>query len=195
MTHTTATAQLVRTDNGRTVPEAGTYDLDLSHSTVEFVVRHLMISKVRGRFGSYRGTVVIGDRPEDSSVEVSIDAASISTNDEQRDGHLRSGDFFDVDQYPTVGFKSTAVEPAKGDHWNVTGDLTIRDVTKPVVLDVEFEGAQTDPWGNGRIGFSASTEIDREDWGLSWNQALETGGVLVGKKIKIELGVEATRQA
>ena len=194
MTTTATTAALVRTEDGRTVPEAGAYDLDVSHSTVEFVVRHLMISKVRGRFGSYRGAVVIGDRPEDSSVEVSIDAASISTSDEQRDGHLRSGDFFDVERYPTVSFTSTAVEPAKGDHWKVTGDLTIRDITKPVVLDVEFEGAQTDPWGNGRIGFSASTEIDREDWGLTWNQALETGGVLVGKKIKIELGVEATRQ-
>jgi polyisoprenoid-binding protein YceI len=191
---TTSTTGLVRSHEGREVPEVGEYAIDVSHSTVEFVVRHLMISKVRGRFGSYSGTVVIADRPEDSSVEVSIDAASINTNDEQRDGHLRGDDFFAVEAFPALTFKSTKVEAARGDNWKVTGDLTIRDVTRPVVLDVDFDGAQTDPWGGARLGFSASTEIDREDWGLRWNQALETGGVLVGKKIKIELGVEATRQ-
>ena len=193
MSTSTTPAQLVRSHDGREVPQAGEYAIDVSHSTVEFVVRHLMISKVRGRFGSYSGTVVVADRPEDSSVEVSIDAASIDTNDEQRDGHLRGEDFFAADAFPALTFKSTKVEAAKGDNWKVTGDLTIRDVTRPVVLDVEFEGAQVDPWGGARLGFSASTEIDREDWGLTWNQALETGGVLVGKKIKIELGVQATR--
>jgi polyisoprenoid-binding protein YceI len=190
----TPTTELVRTVAGHDVPAAGTYDLDLSHSTVGFVARHLMISKVRGHFSDFSGVIQIADRPEDSSVEVTIDAASITTNDEQRDGHLRSADFFEIDQHPQLTFKSTGVEAVKGDHWKVTGDLTVRGVTKPVVLDVEFEGAQTDPWGGARIGFSASTEIDREDWGLTWNQALETGGVLVGKKIKIDLGVEATRQ-
>ena len=188
------TAQLVRTVEGRHVPEPGDYVIDVSHSTVEFAVRHLMISKVRGRFGSYSGTVTVAERPEDSSVRVSIDAGSVSTNDEQRDGHLRSPDFFDAEAFPTLAFTSTSVEAAKGDTWKVAGDLTVRDVTRPVVLDVEFDGAQVDPWGNARLGFSASTEIDREDWGLTWNQALETGGVLVGKKIKIELGIEATRQ-
>lgn len=189
------TAQLVRTVEGRQVPEPGDYVIDVSHSTVEFAVRHLMISKVRGRFGSYSGAVTVAERPEDSSVQVSIDAASVSTNDEQRDGHLRSPDFFDAETFPALTFTSTSVEAAKGDRWKVTGDLTVRDVTRPVVLDVEFDGAQVDPWGNARLGFSASTEIDREDWGLTWNQALETGGVLVGKKIRIELGIEATRQA
>jgi polyisoprenoid-binding protein YceI len=193
MSDTTATT-LVRTVEGHDVPLAGTYDLDLSHSTVGFQVRHLMISKVRGHFGAFGGAFEVAERPEDSSVEVTIESGSINTNDEQRDGHLRSPDFFDTEQYPALTFKSTGVEAIKGGDWKVTGDLTIRDITRSVVLDVEFEGAQTDPWGGTRLGFSASTEIDREDWGLSWNQALETGGVVVGKKIKIELGVEATRR-
>jgi polyisoprenoid-binding protein YceI len=192
---TTATTPLVRTYEGHDVPQAGTYEIDGSHSNVDFVVRHLMISKVRGRFNSFSGAFTVAEVPEESSVEVTIDATSISTDDEQRDGHLRSADFFDAEQYPTLTFKSTGVEAVKGDRWNVTGDLTIKGVSKPVVLDVEFEGAQTDPWGGARVGFTASTEIDREEWGLSWNQALETGGVVVGKKIKIELGVEATLQA
>ena len=189
----TATPTLVRDYQGHDVPQAGSYEIDGSHSNVDFVVRHLMISKVRGRFNSFSGAFTVAEVPEESSVEVSIDATSISTDDEQRDGHLRSADFFDAEQYPTLTFKSTGVEAVKGDHWKVAGDLTIKGVSKPVVLDVEFEGAQTDPWGGARVGFTASTEIDREDWGLSWNQALETGGVLVGKKIKIELGVEATK--
>jgi polyisoprenoid-binding protein YceI len=192
---TTTTTPLNRTYEGHDVPQAGTYEIDGSHSNVDFLVRHLMISKVRGRFNSFTGAFTVAEVPEDSSVEVTIDATSISTDDEQRDGHLRGADFFDTEQYPTLTFESTGVEAVKGDHWKVTGDLTIKGVSKPVVLDVEFEGAQTDPWGGARVGFTASTEIDREDWGLSWNQALETGGVLVGKKIKIELGVEATRQA
>ena len=195
MTSTLDTTPLVRSHDGRDVPQTGSYDIDVSHSNVEFVVRHLMISKVRGRFAGYSGVITVADVPEESSVQVSIDAASIDTNDEQRDGHLRSADFFDAEQYPTLRFASTGVQAVKGDRWKVTGDLTIKDVTRPVVLDVEFDGAQTDPWGGARLGFTASTEIDREDWGLTWNQALEAGGVLVGKKIKIELGVEATRTA
>ena len=192
MSSTTTT--LVRTHEGREVPESGTYAIDVSHSTVEFVVRHLMISKVRGRFGSYSGTVTVADRPEDSSVEVSIDAASISTNDEQRDGHLRSPDFFDAETFPALTFRSTSVESAKGGHWKVTGDLTVRDVTRPVVLDVEFDGAQTDPWGGARLGFSASTEIDREDWGLTWNAVLEAGGVAVAKKVKLGIELELVQK-
>jgi len=195
MTDTATPTQLVRSHQGRDVPEAGTYDIDVSHSNVDFVVRHLMISKVRGSFAKYSGAITVADVPEESSVQVEIDPGSISTNDEQRDGHLRSPDFFHVEEYPALRFASTAVEAVKGDHWKVTGDLTIRDTTKPVVLDVTFDGAQADPWGGARIGFTASTELDREEWGLTWNQALETGGVLVGKKIKIELGVEASRQA
>ena len=190
----TTAATTIREYQGRTIPEVGTYVLDPSHTTVEFVGRHLMISKVRGRFTDFQGDITVAERPEDSSVFVEIDAASVSSADEKRDGHLRSADFFDVETFPSLSFRSTGVEPVRGDDWKVTGELTIRGVTRPVVLDVEFTGATTTPWGEHRIGFSASTEIDREDWGLTWNQALETGGVLVGKKIRIELDVEAVRQ-
>jgi polyisoprenoid-binding protein YceI len=180
---------------GAVVPAPGVYDVDQAHTTVEFVARHLMITKVRGRFATFSGSHNVAEVPEDSSVEVSIDAASIQTSQEQRDEHLRGADFFEVEKYPTLTFKSTAVE-FDGDGWNVTGDLTVRDVTRPVVLQVEFDGANTTPWGTQAIAFSASTEIDREDWGLTYNQALETGGVVVGKKVRIELNVEAIlRQA
>ena len=176
----------------RPTPAAGTYELDRSHTTVGFQARHLMVSKVKGRFTDFSGTLVIADRPEDSSVDVTIQAASVDTRDEQRDGHLRSADFFDVEQYPTIRFTSTKVEAA-GDRWRVTGDLTIQATTKPVVLDVEFNGAADSPFGTYVAGFEASTEIDREDWNLTWNVALETGGFLVGKKIRIELDVEAVK--
>lgn len=183
----------VRTVEGRQVPEAGTYVIDATHSGIEFVARHLMVAKVRGRFSAFSGTLQIAEVPEESSVEVTINAASIDTRDEQRDGHLRSPDFLDVETYPTLRFVSTEVEAA-GEGWKVTGDLTIRDVTRPVVLDVEFLGATVDPFGGQRVGFSATTEINREDWGITWNQALEAGGWLVGKTVRIELGVEAVRQ-
>ena len=191
----TATTELIRNYNGVTVPEPGQYALDASHTSVEFVARHLMISKVRGKFTDVTGSVVIADRPEDSSVEASIAAVSVSSGDAARDEHLRSADFFDVATYPTIGFRSTAVEHVKDDQWKVTGDLTIKDVTKPVTLDVEFEGATETPFGDSRIGFSASTEVDREAWGLTWNVAIETGGVVVGKKIRLEFAVEAVRAA
>ena len=191
----TTTTELIRNHNGVAIPEAGTFSLDASHTSVEFVARHLMISKVRGKFTDVTGTVTIADRPEDSSVEASIAAASVSSGDSARDEHLRSADFFDVATYPTIGFRSTAVEHLKGDLWKVTGDLTIKDVTKPVTLDVEFEGATETPFGDSRIGFSATTEVDREDWGLTWNVAIETGGVVVGKKIRLEFAVEAVRAA
>lgn len=176
---------------GTAVPAPGTYDLDQAHTSVEFVARHLMITKVRGRFARFSGTIEVAEAPEDSSVEVTIDAASVDTNQEQRDAHLRSGDFLDVERHPTLTFRSTGVAPEGGERWKVTGDLTILGVSRPVTLDVEFEGANTTPWGTSAIGFSASTEIDREDWGLTYNQALEAGGVVVGKRVRIELGVEA----
>jgi polyisoprenoid-binding protein YceI len=188
------TAQLVRDYEGAVIPEPGTYALDPSHTAVEFVARHLMISKVRGAFTDVSGTVNIADRPEDSSVSVSIATASINSGDKTRDGHLASADFFDVETYPTISFVSTGVAHAGGEKWNVTGDLTVRDVTRPVVLSVEFEGATATPFGDERIGFSASAEVDREDWGLTWNAALETGGVVVGKKVRLEFAVEAIRQ-
>ncbi|HXQ62776.1 MAG TPA: YceI family protein [Acidimicrobiales bacterium] len=190
MTTTTATATLTRQRKGTVVPVPGVYDIDAKHTSVEFVVRHLMISKVRGRFDDVEGTITVADVPEDSSVAVTIGAASVRTGEDQRDAHLRSPDFFDVDTHPRWSFTSTAVAQA-GDHWKVTGDLTISAVSRPVVLDVEFEGANVTPWGTSALGFSATTEIDREDWGLTYNQVLETGGVMVGKKVRIELNVEA----
>ncbi len=179
---------------GLQIPEAGTYVLDQGHTTIEFVGRHLMITKVRGRFTDFDGTLVVGDSPEQSSVEVTINAASVDSSDEKRDGHLRSPDFLDIDNYPTITFRSTKVDIDKDGTAKVTGDLTVKDVTRPVTLDVDFDGAQVDPWGGQRLGFSAHTEIDREDWGLTWNVALETGGVLVGKKIRLEFNVEAVKQ-
>jgi len=187
---TTSTRDL----QGVQVPEAGTYALDKGHTTIEFIGRHLMITKVRGRFTAFDGQVVIGESPRDSSVAVSIETASVDSSDEKRDGHLRSPDFLDVETFPTITFRSTGVDIGANGSAKVTGDLTIKDVTRPVTLDVEFDGAQTDPWGGQRLGFSAHTDIDREDWGLTWNVALETGGVLVGKKIRLELNVEAVKQ-
>ncbi len=187
-------APATRDYQGLTVPGAGTYALDTGHTTIEFIGRHLMITKVRGRFTEFSGEIVIGEAPADSSVNVAVQTASVDSSDEKRDGHLRSPDFLDVEQFPTITFTSSKVDIGSDGTAKVTGDLTVKDVTRPVSLDVEFDGAQADPWGGQRLGFSAHTEIDREDWGLTWNVALETGGVLVGKKIRLEFNVEAIRQ-
>ncbi len=189
MTMTTVT----RTYEDVEVPAAGSYRIDTAHSAVEFVARHLMIAKVRGRFNSFSGTVEIGEDPLGSRTEVSIDAASVDTDEEARDNHLRSADFLDVENHPTLEFRSTKVERVGGS-WRLSGDLTVHGVTRPVTLEVEFEGGGTSPWGDQRIGFSASTEIDREDFGLTYNQILESGGVLVGKKVRLELTVEAVAE-
>jgi len=187
--------QVTRTYKGAELPAAGVYVFDPAHSLVSFSARHLMVSKVRGSFAPPSGSFIIAEDPTQSGVEVEIDVNSVSTNDDTRDGHLRSPDFFDVENFPTMRFVSTSVKHVKGDHWELAGDLTIKGVTKPVTLDLEVEGAARDPWGNTKIGFTATAELDREDWGLSWNQTLETGGVLVGKKIKLEIAVEAAPQA
>jgi polyisoprenoid-binding protein YceI len=187
----TTTIAPTRTVDGTQVPPPGTYELDASHTTAGFVARHLMVAKTRGRFGSLRGAVVIGEDHLASSVEVEIDTASVDTGDETRDAHLRSADFFDVEQHPTITYRSTSVRPAESGHWAVEGDLTVSGVTHPVVLDVVFEGGATDPAGNVRIGFTASAEIDREAFGLRWNRALEGGGLLVGKQVAIEIEAEA----
>jgi polyisoprenoid-binding protein YceI len=187
------TAQITRTIDGVELPIPGTYAIDASHTDVGFSVRHLMVSKTKGRFSGVSGTVTIAEEPTESSVEVEIDVASIDTRDDKRDGHLRSADFFDVEQYPTMIFRSTAVRPVGGSNWAVDGDLTVHGVTRPVSLEVTFEGAARDPWGGERLGFTAQGEVDREDFGLSWNQALETGGVLVGKAAKLEIEAEAVR--
>lgn len=178
--------------DGRTVPAAGTWTVDHAHSSVEFVARHLVVTKVRGRFTDWSADLVIGERPEDSRVDVTIGAASITTGDVGRDGHLTSPDFLAIEQHPDITFRTTSVAPTSADHWTVTGDLTIIGTTRPVVLDVEFGGVGTDPWGATKAFFSATTEFDREDFGVTWNQALEAGGVLVGKRVRIEIEVQAT---
>jgi len=194
LTTTTTTNPAVRFVNGEELPAAGTYGLDTSHSQVGFAVRHVMVSKTRGRFSDFAGTVEIGENPLESSVAVTIQTASIDTRDEQRDGHLRSGDFFDAEAWPTMTYQSRSVRQVGDGRYVVEGDLTIKGVTKPVPLELTFEGGATDPWGGVRIGFSAKAEIDREAFGLTWNQALETGGVLVGKKVSIEIEAEAVKQ-
>ncbi len=178
---------------GLTVPAPGTFDLDVAHTSVSFVVRHLMVSKVRGHFSDFSGSITVADDPAESSVEVSIQAASVDTRDDTRDGHLRSPDFFDVENHPTITFASTGLQHGDGDRFTLAGELTVRGVTRPVELDVELTGVARDPWGGERIGFSASTEVDRGDFGLTFNQALEAGGVMVGTKAKIEIDAEAVR--
>ncbi len=187
-------SQATRTLDSIELPSAGTWTIDTSHSSIEFTVRHLMVGKTKGRFATWSGALEIGAEPSSSSVRVQIDPASIDTKDESRDTHLRSADFFDVDAYPEITFTSTGLSGA-GRNWVVTGDLAIRGVTRPVELDVELEGVvQEDPWGFSRVGFSGSTEVNRDDFGLTWNQALEAGGVLVGKSVKINLEIEAVKQ-
>ena len=170
----------------------GTWTVDTSHSTVGFTARHLMISKVRGHFGSFSGRLTITEDPLQSSVEASVDLASVDTHDEGRDAHLRGEDFFAVEQHPTMTFVSTGVKEKGGDY-ALLGDLTIKGVTRPVEFDLEFDGVSADPWGGTRAGFTARTEINRKDWGMDFNVALDTGGVLVGEKVKIELEIEAIK--
>jgi polyisoprenoid-binding protein YceI len=184
-----------RVVEGRSVPAAGSWAVDKGHSSVEFVARHLMVTKVRGRFAEYDAAVTIAERPEDSKVDVTIHAGSITTGDPGRDGHLTSADFLDVENFPTITFASTAVRPTGESTWDVDGDLTIHGVTKPVTLAVEFGGVASDPWNNTKAFFSAATEFDREGFGLTWNQPLAGGGVLVGKKVKVELEIQATPTA
>jgi polyisoprenoid-binding protein YceI len=171
-------------------PPAGNYVIDLSHTHAGFAVKHFGLSKVKGEFSQVEGTVVIAEDPTASSVTATIDATSFNTRDGNRDTHVKSADFLDVEQFPTITFASTGVR-ADGDDWVVTGDLTIKGVTRSVELATEFEGAITDPYGLQRIAFSASTEIDRTDFGLDFNAVVETGGLVVGKNVKITLEVEA----
>ena len=170
----------------------GTWTVDASHSNIGFSVRHLMVAKVRGRFADFAGTITVADDRLASKVEATVQAASIDTRDEGRDGHLRSADFFDVAQFPTWTLVSTGIE-ADGDDFVLHTQLTIKGVTKPVDFELEFDGVVTDPWGNTKAGFSAEAEVNRKDWGLEWNVALETGGVLVGEKVKIQLEIEALK--
>jgi polyisoprenoid-binding protein YceI len=172
------------------------WNIDTAHTGINFAVRHMVVSKVRGRFAKYSGTINLHDDDfTRSSVEVSIDASSIDTGVEQRDAHLRSPDFFDVEKFPTLGFRSHRILHVGGAQYRVFGDLTIRDVRREVALEVEYGGRGKDPWGNERVGFVAKTTIDRREFGLTWNQALEAGGILVGDRIDIELDVQAVRAA
>jgi len=169
--------------------------IDSAHSEINFSVRHMMISTVRGRFEKFSGTVNFDEaNPAKTTVDVKIEAASVNTKEAKRDGHLRSPDFFDADKYPYLTFKSKRVDVVDSHHARLIGDLTIRDVTKQVVFDVEYAGQAKSPWGTYSAGFSAQTKINREDWGLNWNQALETGGVLVGKDVTISVEVEIVKQ-
>ena len=171
----------------QTIPKAGTWVIDPSHSQIEITARHLMVSKVRGSFQTFSGAVTIGGTPEESAVEVTIDAASVNTGAEDRDGHLRSGDFLDVEAYPTITFQSTSIE-RNGSAYRLIGNLTLRGVTKPLTLDMDYLGtvAQTQ-WAMRRRSSTPPVSFDREDWGLTWNVPLEAGGVLVSKKFQIEI--------
>lgn len=173
-----------------TVPEAGTYEIDATRSVARFAVRHLGFARVRGRFREMAGTVEIAEDIAGSSAHATIQAASFDTGDQIRDGFVRSADFLDVEHHPTLEFHSTGLRP-HGRRGSLDGDLTIRDVTRPVSFEVTFEGGEVDDGGAPRIRFSARTELNREDFGLTWNQALETGGLLVGKQVKVELSIEA----
>jgi polyisoprenoid-binding protein YceI len=175
-----------------------TWQIDPNHSLAEFSAKHMMITTVKGRFGKVSGTITVDERnPDRSRVEAEIDAASIDTRADQRDQHLRSPDFLDVESYPTITFLSRRVEGSSrnpGDEFRVIGDLTIRGTTREVTLHAVYEGIGKDPWGGERVSFSATAKIDRRDFGLTWNQALEAGGMLVGNEIKISIEVQAVRQ-
>jgi polyisoprenoid-binding protein YceI len=184
-------------DAGTTAVEdiSGSYTIDASHTRVGFSARHAMVTTVRGAFKGFEGSAVIDTAtPANSKVDLTIDVASIDTGVADRDGHLKSGDFFDVETYPSIRFTSTKVE-RDGADWAITGDLTIKDVTKPVTILFEEAGSARDPFGNLRVGFEGSTTANRKEWGLTWNAALETGGVLVSEKVKLEFDVSAIRNA
>jgi len=195
MSQAVTTTPGVRVVGGRQVPEVGTWEIDPSHQSFEFIARHLM-AKVRGRFPTAQGVAQIGERPEDSTLEIEIDASSIDTKDETRDAHMRSNDFFGVEDHPTISFRSTGVRPGAGEsEWKVDGDLTIKGVTRSVTVDVEFLGGAIDPWGNQRIGFSGVVpEVDRREWGLVWNAPLETGGFLLSNSVRLEIEAELVKQ-
>jgi polyisoprenoid-binding protein YceI len=182
-----------RVVNGQLVPEPGTWVADPAHTSFEFVARHLT-AKVRGRFWTGSAKAVVAEVPEESTVEVEIDVASVDTHEPRRDGHLKSPDFFDVEKFPKLYFRSTELRYDGEGVWKLTGDLTIKDVTRPVTFDLEFLGSTPDPWGGVRAGFSAFAEVNREDWGLTWNAPLETGGWLLAKKVRLEVEVEAIKQ-
>jgi len=174
----------------------GDYTFDPAHTTFGFVARHAMVTKVRGTFGEFEGSAHLDfSDPSKSSVNLTIKAASIDTGNPDRDAHLRSNDFFAMEEHPEVTFNSTAVQPVDDDTYRVTGDLTIRGVTKSVAFDAERSGPVIDPWGNTRVGLSGSLTVNRNDWGVTWNMALDAGGVVVSDKVTLEFDVSATKSA
>jgi len=181
----------IRSIDNQVLPPVGKWTIDTTHSAVQFVVRHMAISKVRGKFDVFEGTILVAETPDQCRVEAVIRADSISTGDLTRDEHLRSPDFLDAEHYPKLRYRGLGAVPAGNGRWEVLGELTIRDVTRPVSLDMEFAGISIDPWGKVRSGFTATTIINREDFDVRWNQTLETGGFLVSKEVRVELEIEA----
>lgn len=174
----------------------GDYVIDASHSSIGFTVRHAMVTNVRGSFADHEGALHLdGADPSRSTASIDVKIASIDTGIADRDGHLRSGDFFDAETFPLMTFRSTRAQQLGGDTYRITGELTIKDVTRPLSIDLEFGGAATDVYGNERVGFEGSAEILRSDWGLTWNAALETGGVMVSDKVKLTFDISAIKQA
>ncbi|QIP84468.1 YceI family protein [Streptomyces sp. Tu 2975] len=175
---------------------SGEYTIDPAHTSIGFTVRHAMVTNVRGSFGEYEGTLVLdGTEPARSSATIDVAITSVDTGIADRDGHLRSGDFFDADKFPKMTFRSTGAEQLGGDKYRISGDLTIKDVTRPIAIDLDFQGSATDVYGNERVGFEGGTEILRSDWGLTWNAALEAGGVMVSDKVKLNFDISAIKSA
>ncbi|WP_328309191.1 YceI family protein [Streptomyces sp. NBC_00442] len=175
---------------------SGTYAVDPAHSSIGFTVRHAMVTNVRGSFTDHEGTLTLdGTDPAASAATIHVKIASVDTGMADRDAHLRSGDFFDAEQFPLMSFRSTEAKALGGDAYRLIGDLTIKDVTRPLTIDLEFQGSATDPYGNQRVGFEGSAEILRSDWGLTWNAALETGGVMVSDKVKLTFDISAIKSA
>jgi polyisoprenoid-binding protein YceI len=180
--------------DGVALPAAGTYVLDPSHTRIGFVARHMMVTKVRGSFGEYTGSITVGEDARTSTAEAVIKTASVDTGTPDRDAHLRSDEFFASETFPDMTFGNARVTGQMGASFTVVGDLTIKNVTREVTLNVELDGVATDPWGNEKLAVTASTEIDREDFGLTWNVALDSGGMLVSKKVRIEIDAQAASQ-
>jgi polyisoprenoid-binding protein YceI len=185
-------AQLEKEIRNITPPPAGTYELDPAHTAVEFVARHIL-TKVRGRFTTFSGRIEVAEPPEDSRVEIDVETASIQTNTAQRDEHLKSDDFLNVERWPTMTFRSTAVRPTGGTTFELDGELTIRDVTRPITLTGEYLGTGVNPAGKTIFAATARAVLEREDWNVSWNMVLETGGFLVSRKVDLEIEVEAIK--
>jgi polyisoprenoid-binding protein YceI len=174
----------------------GTYDIDPAHSSLEFAAKHAMVTTVRGRFSDFDGSLHLdGTDPSKSRAEVNIRVGSLDSRSDQRDEHLRGGDFFDVEKYPEITFRSTRAAAGKGDdEYRIWGDLTIRGVTREVELELTYTGSAQDPWGKARVGFEGHATVNRKDWGLNWNVALEAGGILVGEKVKLNLDIAAVKR-